>query len=113
MKKKLFLQTATKVAVLCGGVVAVLIAIAYFTVDRRKYRNPNEVLARVERNGKWGYINTTGREVIRCKYEEAGDFRDGRARVKLNDKWDYIDIKGKDVIPLEYEGAEDFCNGLA
>jgi hypothetical protein len=29
----------------------------------------SEGLARVQRNGKWGYINKTGAEVVPCKYD--------------------------------------------
>ncbi|QQR96141.1 MAG: WG repeat-containing protein [Bacteroidota bacterium] len=45
-------------------------------------------------DGKWGYIDTTGKRVIDVKFEEAGDFYKGEASVKLNGKSMYIDKTG-------------------
>jgi hypothetical protein len=73
----------------------------------------SEGLARVKLNGKWGYIDKTGKEVIPLKYDHAGNFYEGLADVKLNDKWGYIDKTGKEVIPLKYDDAGNFDEGLA
>ena len=37
-------------------------------------------------NGKYGYIDTTGKEVISFKYDNAGNFYDGLALVELDGK---------------------------
>ena len=45
----------------------------------------------VKRDGKWGYIDPTGKEIIAPIYEEAQEFsRDGLAGVKLKGHWGYI-----------------------
>ena len=31
-------------------------------------------------NGKWGYIDTTGKEIVPCNYDDVGVFYDGLAR---------------------------------
>jgi hypothetical protein len=41
-------------------------------------------LARVNRDKKWGYINSRGEEVIPSRYEDATDFYQGRATVILD-----------------------------
>ena len=58
----------------------------------------SEGFAEVKLNGKYGFIDKTGREVIPCKYEAAGEFSEGLAAVKLNGKYGFIDKKGKPLL---------------
>ena len=64
-----------------------------------------EGLARVEADGKYGYIDKEGKEVLSPKYVYAKDFRGGLARVKADGKYGYIDKEGKEVISPKYEGS--------
>lgn len=41
---------------------------------------------------RWGFIDTTGREVVPCVYEDVSDFSEGFAAVKIDRKWGYISI---------------------
>lgn len=75
--------------------------------------NFSEGFAKVKVNGKYGFIDKTGKEIIPTKYDWAGDFNEGLARVALDDKAGYIDKKGKVAIPLKYEWAGDFSEGFA
>jgi hypothetical protein len=61
-----------------------------------------EGLARVSINGKWGFIDTTGKEIISAQYDEAISFEDGYARVKFMGQWGVIDKKGNTVVPFLY-----------
>jgi hypothetical protein len=88
-----------------------------------------EGLARVCKDKKYGFIDTTGREVVPCKYVDARDFREGMAYVELwsdktitfNTGWTlpegrlcgYVDKTGREVIPCQYSQAWDFSDGLA
>jgi hypothetical protein len=56
----------------------------------------SEDLAAVERAGKWGYIDKTGKEVVPCVYDDAYAFHEGLAQVKQAGKWGYIDTTGKE-----------------
>ena len=67
----------------------------------------------VELNGKWGFVDKDGREVIPLKYDYAEIFYEGLARVKLNEKYGFVDKDGREVIPLKYDNAGDFSEGLA
>ena len=67
----------------------------------------------VRKNGRRGFINKNGYEVIPCIYDDAGDFHEGLAYVNRNGKWGYIDKNNKPVVPLIYESASSFCQGLA
>lgn len=80
-------------------------------------------------NIKVGYVDQTGKVVIKPKYDSAqryvdteyienlGDqspkFKDGRALVKYNGKLCYIDKKGNVVITTNYIDAHAFSDGLA
>ena len=47
-------------------------------------------LACVHLNGKCGFIDKEGNEIIPCEYDYADDFKDNLARVKLKGKWGII-----------------------
>ena len=78
-------------------------------------------MAAVGKNGKWGYINHKGEEVIPCQFDSeheimyAGieseetycvshDFCDGVAVVRLNGKWGVIDKNGNGLIEDCHDG---------
>jgi hypothetical protein len=72
-----------------------------------------EGLARVNLNGKYGYIDKTGTEVISLKYDNAGSFNEGLALVNRDKKYGYIDMTGTEVISLKYDRADSFSERLA
>ena len=59
----------------------------------------------VMRDGKFGYLDSTGREVIPCQYDQAGLFDQARTYVSLNNKWGIIDTNGHTVLPIEYDNS--------
>ena len=64
--------------------------------------------------GKWGYINTSGKEVLPCEYEHVDDrFYCGRALVKKYGKYRYIDKYGDLKIQCEYDEASFFWDEMA
>lgn len=70
----------------------------------------------IEVNGKYGYINKKGEEVIKPQYDYAGEFSEGLAPVcnnienKGNQKCGYVNANGEIVIPLRYDNANSFSN---
>jgi len=78
-----------------------------------------EGLARVwlkgKKGGKYGFIDKSGKEVIKIKYYGAGFFSEGLAWVQLNnsEEFGYINKAGKVVIPFIYQSAGEFSEGLA
>ena len=60
-----------------------------------------------------GFIDTTGKEVIPCEYDEVAGFCDGLAIVKRNGKYGYINKNNEIVIPIEYDSAFGAGGGLA
>jgi hypothetical protein len=61
----------------------------------------------------WGYSDSTGRIVIKPKYELAGQFFSKRAWVKKEGLFWYIDERGKRAIRKKFAKADDFDYGLA
>nr|MCU0471542.1 WG repeat-containing protein [Arcicella sp.] len=55
--------------------------------------NYKQGLARIKKDGVWGYINLCGDEVIACQYEKAETFNGGKALVKRQE-WHFIDNLG-------------------
>ena len=53
--------------------------------------------------GKLGYLDKKGKEVIPFKYTNSWGFRDGLAKVQKDGLWGFINTKGKEVIPIIYK----------
>lgn len=70
-------------------------------------------MASIKRDGKYGYIDKSGREIISPRFEYASQFHEGLAEVLLNRKHGYIDKTGREVIPPQYEFVNTFRDGLA
>jgi len=62
-------------------------------------------LAKVSRNGKWGYVNLKGEEIIPLHFDEVGDFDSGLVPVKLNKKWGYFDAQGHNAVPPFFDAV--------
>lgn len=52
----------------------------------------------VMRNGYWGFVERSGEEIIRCVYDEVGEFVDGKVVVGFHGENGIIDKKGDWVI---------------
>lgn len=70
-------------------------------------------LALVKQNGRFGYINPTGKIVIPLQFEDAESFSEGLAKVVRGGKIGYIDRSGMVIINFEYDVADSFGGGLA
>ena len=60
-------------------------------------------LFKVRKNGKWGFNDPEGNNIIPCKYDEVWGFSHGIVRVKLDGKEGYIDKNGKVIIPCIFD----------
>lgn len=70
-------------------------------------------MMRVVKNGKYGFIDGSAKEVIACQYEDAQDFSDGMAAVKVNGVWGYVDKQGKMVVEPSFKFAYPFSSQMA
>ncbi|GEM_PF-1198916 len=86
----------------------------------------SEGLAVAEKNGKFGYIDKSGRFVIKPQFKWAYSFREGRAKVKpiikqkreslssnVDKKLAFIDCSGSFASGLLFDGAAAYSEGVA
>ena len=72
-----------------------------------------EGLAAVANDGKWGFIDSTGKFAISPQFEWVSFYSDGLAAAKSGGKVGYIDKSGKFAITPQFDMALDFREGLA
>ena len=72
-----------------------------------------EGFVKVGTNGKYGFVNTHGKEIVPCKYDKAFNFFNGFARVVLDEKYGFINTNGEEIVPCIYDGSGNFCEGIA
>ena len=94
-------------------------AIPFTFDDARPF---NQGLAPVMKNGIWGFINKSGKVVIKYQFTDfwVKDskytyqvFNDGLACVQKDGKWGFINNAGKIVIPFQFAQGSIFANGYA
>ena len=78
----------------------------------------SEGMAAVNKDGKWGFIDTSGNEVVACIYDRVLNFSEGLASVTVGTvltgmKCGYINKTGETIIPFDYLLAYSFNDGLA
>ena len=77
----------------------------------------HEGLALVSKDGKYGFIDKMGNEVIPCIYDFSEEvdlnFHDGLALVYQGGKCFFINKEGKEAFPFNYNYAKPFSDGLA
>jgi WG containing repeat len=73
----------------------------------------SEGLARVPIDGKCGYIDLDGKQVIPARFTRASDFRGGLAAIRQGDLWGFINTRGQVTIAPQFDRASDFIDGVA
>jgi hypothetical protein len=78
------------------------------------YASPfSQGLAPVSMNGRWGFIDKSGKVVIKMKRGHNGrSFHDGLAGVRKNDQWGFIDQTGRWAIKPCYRKIDRFSFGV-
>jgi hypothetical protein len=64
-------------------------------------------------DGQFGYIDFSGKVILKAEYEQLGVFKEGLASAAKNGKYGFIDKSWKTVIPFQYESVGDFESGRA
>jgi hypothetical protein len=91
-----------------------LIFIAAFSISAlAQTAAKNSGLFWVRENGKYGYIDRTGKTVIAPQFENTMGFNEGLAATKLNGKYGFINTKGEWVIKPQFDFTYVFMDGLA
>ncbi len=79
----------------------------------KEIREYNEGLAGVKNaDGRWGFIDKSGRLVIPYQWKKVLWFSEGLAGVQDdNEKWGFIDMTGKVALPFVWSNVQWFKNG--
>jgi hypothetical protein len=105
------------VALVIGGAMVVLAVAGTLAWLRARpvgrYERNNSGLYRIKEGGKFGYMDRSGRTVIRPQFDNALDFSEGMAGVKIGTKVGYIDTTGKVVITPQFDDEVSFMYGRA
>src|SRR2546430_7320576 len=72
-----------------------------------------EGLFLVQKDGKSGFIDRTGKVVIPIQFDSAGNFYEGLALVTMNGQKAFIDATGRVVFKAAYDIINNFSEGLA
>src|SRR2546422_10908637 len=66
----------------------------------------------ISQYGRYGYIDKSGRIVIKPRFDEASYFSEGLAPVRVGKLWGFIDESGKMAIAPQFDSAFPFSEGL-
>ncbi len=81
--------------------------------DYRYVSGFSEGFAQVAKDGKYGFVDKNGKDVVPPIYDDVQDFNEGIAQVQKDGKYGFVDQTGKEVVPLIYDSVDSFNDGLA
>jgi hypothetical protein len=64
-------------------------------------------------NGKTGFVNVVGKEVIAPRFKKVADFSEGLAAVQFGKYWGVIDKKGEWAVKPIYDEIGQYKRGRA
>jgi WG containing repeat len=67
----------------------------------------------IQRDGRFGFIDSRGRLRVANRYEGIGKFKYGLAPVKILGKWGFVNAEDKIIINPSYEQVEEFTDGIS
>lgn len=73
----------------------------------------NTALFYIREKGKTGYIDNTGKVVIKPQFDYGEEFSEGVAPVQIGEDWGYIDETGKIIVKPRFFEALSFKKGFA
>src|SRR5215204_6073794 len=88
-------------------IVTALVALFAISVNGQE-----SVLARVNYQGKYGFIDRKGEFVVIPQYDFALSFSEGLAAVESDGKYGFINPKGELVIGFQFDDAHWFDEGM-
>ncbi len=88
---------------------------AWFDTEGKPIARPTGgALAPSRKDGKWGFVDRGGVEILPYAWTRAWPFSEGLAAVQSPEgMWGFIDKSGKLAIPAQWKDAENFAEGLA
>ena len=73
----------------------------------------NSGLYSINVNGKWGFVDKSGKSVINPQFDRAEEFSEGLAAVSVGGKWGFVDKFGKYVVSTQFDRVGPLSEGVA
>ncbi|HIV00864.1 MAG TPA: WG repeat-containing protein [Candidatus Stercoripulliclostridium merdipullorum] len=73
----------------------------------------HDIYIKINKNGKWGFADRSGKEVIAPIYDEVFMFKEDVCCFERDELFGYIDRQGNEIIAPVYECAASFSEGYA
>ena len=68
------------------------------------------ILRKQKKDGKWGFVDTSGNLIIDYQYQNVYDFYQNVTLVKKSNLWGFINNKGETIVPLELSESQKYAN---
>ncbi|MFC0035951.1 WG repeat-containing protein [Cardiobacterium valvarum] len=78
-----------------------------------RIRPYSEGMAAVEKNGRWGFIDQQGREIVKPQYQDVLPYGESRAAVKKDGHWGFVNKRGKETVKPQYDNVWSYKDGRA
>ena len=91
---------------------SIFILVIYFSIlnfgcDNAISREAKILAPVILKDQGWGFVDQSGKMVIRPQYEGAMRFSQGLAAVRVNMKWGFVNVNGKMIISPIYDDVMD------
>ena len=105
-----------------AALLLIILALPVLTSAQAARKRERSGLFPIEKNGKWGFIDRSGKIVISPQFDAANYFYEGLACVMVDKKQygnivigknGYIDRSGNWIIKPQFDFASGFSEGLA
>ncbi len=108
-------RRASRALIALVALAAVAAAAGYWWLHRppERYKPDNSGLYPIKLDGKYGFMDRSGKTVITPQFDETGGFSEGLAWVRIGTKVGYISTKGVVVITPQFDDARPFRYGRA
>ncbi len=100
-------RLASRALVALVAMVAIAAAAGYWWLNRPpdRYKPDNSGLYPIKVDGKYGFMDRTGKTVITPQFDQTGGFSEGLAPVVVGTKLGYVNTKGAVVITPQFDGV--------
>lgn len=72
--------------------------------------NAQSPLRKKKENGLWGFVDTSGKVVIDCQYDNVHDFFEDVTLVRKDKLWGFINKEGKVIVPFQFLTVQKYLN---
>lgn len=95
------------------SIIAAAVGYWWFNRPPGEYKMDNSGLYPINVEGKWGFMDKTGKTMIPPQFNGHGEFSEGLAQILVGNKWGYVNTKGTVAITPQFEWADCFRYGRA